>query len=169
MFLPRLSVLLFLSLVACSATEPTDAGALDDAPGGLDAGSGEVLRCRPSCSVPADCVTSTAAAYDADNWSCDAGACAYLGCHDDAECGAGRRCADGPVGVPNCTATCATTADCDMVGGSFGPFACTGGLCLFTGCPSDAYCAAEVGPTAVCRPQPVGVAMCVTPCSTDAE
>lgn len=42
-------------------------------------------NCVPGCSTSADC-GSPSAAFDADNYACDDGACRYLGCRDDAEC-----------------------------------------------------------------------------------
>jgi hypothetical protein len=43
--------------------------------------------CLSRCTTAADCAMSLPA-YDADNYRCDNGVCAYLGCHDDAECDA---------------------------------------------------------------------------------
>lgn len=42
-------------------------------------------NCVLSCTTPADCATPSAA-YDADNYACEAGACRYVGCRDDGEC-----------------------------------------------------------------------------------
>jgi len=42
--------------------------------------------CALSCITTADCDYGGGAAYDADNYKCDAGACVYTGCNSDAEC-----------------------------------------------------------------------------------
>lgn len=43
------------------------------------------MNCVRSCATSAECA-SPSAAYDADNYACDDGACRYIGCHDDGEC-----------------------------------------------------------------------------------
>jgi len=51
--------------------------------------AGGFSYCIQSCQVPTDCVIAGAgAAYDADNYGCNAGTCAYLGCLSDRECAA---------------------------------------------------------------------------------
>jgi hypothetical protein len=50
-----------------------------------DTGAG-VAYCQTACSIPADCAIGGGAAYDADNYACDAGVCVYQGCNSVAEC-----------------------------------------------------------------------------------
>ncbi len=51
-----------------------------------DPGTGTTV-CVPGCASPTDCVSGSGLpAYDADNYACEAGACRYTGCRDDAEC-----------------------------------------------------------------------------------
>lgn len=58
-------------------------------------------QCQKSCNTPADCVLNIdreGGAYDADNYQClnieveAFDVCDYVGCADDAECGAGYKC-----------------------------------------------------------------------------
>jgi len=42
-------------------------------------------NCVRRCAGAADCATDSGA-FGADNYACDAGACVYRGCNDDAEC-----------------------------------------------------------------------------------
>lgn len=41
--------------------------------------------CQPACATPADCNLGSAP-YDADNYLCTNGVCAYQGCNSDTEC-----------------------------------------------------------------------------------
>jgi hypothetical protein len=50
-----------------------------------DTGAGLSL-CTYACTTPADCDYGGGAAYDADNYSCLAGACEYQGCNSTSEC-----------------------------------------------------------------------------------
>lgn len=50
-----------------------------------DAGFG-VAFCQVACAAAADCDIGGGPAYDADNYTCEAGTCVYVGCHDDGEC-----------------------------------------------------------------------------------
>jgi hypothetical protein len=52
---------------------------------GLDPLPTALKNCVKSCSTPTDCST-TSAAFDADNYACESGACRYKGCNSDAEC-----------------------------------------------------------------------------------
>ena len=127
-----------------------------EVPGGL-------RQCVASCATPTDCATPSSAVLDADNWACDAGACRYLGCTSDDECGSAfasgaptYRCVDAPGGLPTCVETCETRDDCASPSPSVDAdnFACDEGLCRFLGCLSDAECQAtfsQTGGTWTCR------------------
>ena len=52
-----------------------------------DAGLG-TRHCFPACAGPADCDLGAGPAFDADNYTCDEGACLYAGCNDTSECAA---------------------------------------------------------------------------------
>ena len=113
-----------------------------------------IKNCIKSCKVPADCA-QTAATYDADNYTCDSGACVYHGCNNDAECNKdypGRVCRSEGTGDKSCYQTCTVAKDCALSGPAFDAdnFACQGGICTYLGCNSDAECAAQVA-TYVCR------------------
>jgi|GEM_PF-1949903 hypothetical protein len=119
--------------------------------------------CVIGCTTASDCVTGTDsnALFDADNYKCDSGKCIYLGCLSDAECdevygavtqATGRvyRCnKNGAYGYPECTPTCSNVADCNLYGEGSTQYAydldnnkCENGLCVYTGCLSDAECEA---------------------------
>lgn len=42
--------------------------------------------CMQGCSVPADCAIPNSPAYAESTWSCEQGACVYLGCPSDEAC-----------------------------------------------------------------------------------
>lgn len=118
--------------------------------------------CQYACTTASDCLTGgTSAIYDEDNFKCENGKCIYLGCLSDAECdevygavteATGRvyRCnKNGAYGYPECTPTCSNAADCNLYGDGSTQYAydldnnkCESGLCVYTGCLSDAECQA---------------------------
>ena len=130
--------------------------------------------CIFGCNTASDCVPAGANAItDADNYDCKNGTCEYKGCLSDAECdeiygavtaatGKVYRCnKNGAYGYPECTPTCSTAADCDLYGqGSTGyaydldNYKCESGLCVYTGCNSDAECEATMSSSDYkCLPQ----------------
>lgn len=46
---------------------------------------GGTPTCQRTCESPADCLTPTPL-YDADNWACEEGLCAFQGCNSTEEC-----------------------------------------------------------------------------------
>ena len=95
--------------------------------------AGEPLEpgiCRQGCALPSDCSGRSLR-------TCEDGACYFVGCSSDADCP--------PTGgcyreLRQCRPRCETTADCPELGSDPGEVACMDGLCLFVGCPSDAWC-----------------------------
>lgn len=67
-----------------------DAECEDFGPGYRCSAATEPPSCTPPCQDVQDC-TSPMPAYDLDNWSCEAGACVWLGCKDG-ECGKTKVC-----------------------------------------------------------------------------
>ena len=106
--------------------------------------------CLPACSTAADCAFDSPDA-DEDNYTCDNGACVYLGCLSDAECsstyGAAYSCQD-PMNskvslcAPKCTdgttAACIPTQDSEAYGED--NYTCILEECYYTGCNNDAEC-----------------------------
>ena len=96
-----------------------------------------VPTCWNACTTSADCAIGTTI-FSADNWSCGAGACTWLGCVADDECqadyGAGYHC-ENPFGFPGCYQTCTTSAGCDANA------VCVQGVCLYQ-CTDAATCQA---------------------------
>ena len=149
--------------------------------------------CQYVCTTASDCVQAGANAItDADNYKCEDGKCVYLGCLSDAECdeiygavtaanGKVYRCnKNGAYGYPECTPTCSTAADCDLYGqGSTGyaydldNYKCESGLCVFTGCNSDAECEATMSSSDYkCLPQEYTgktLKICNLPCKSAAD
>ena len=134
--------------------------------------------CAMSCSVPADCTSPDAPpAFDASHFACTAGACAYTGCKNDQECtamnGQGWACR-AMGGFPSCVLTCTTAADCSS---SDAPpafdashFACTGGLCEYTGCKNNQECTSMYGQGWACRTvEGAAHPSCVKTCSAPAD
>lgn len=119
--------------------------------------------CQQACETASDCVqVSSNAVYDDDNYKCENGKCIYLGCLSDDECdevygavtqatGKVYRCnKNGAYGYPECTPTCSSASDCDLYGQGTSEYAydsdnykCESGLCVYTGCLSDAECKAS--------------------------
>lgn len=117
--------------------------------------------CQYACKTASDCVQGGASAInDEDNYKCENSKCVYLGCLSDTECdevysavtqATGRvyRCnKNGAYGYPECTPACSNTAECDLYGQGtstqyaydFDNYKCENGMCVFTGCNSDAEC-----------------------------
>jgi len=74
-----------------------------------------IPTCQRTCEAPTDCATASPLT-DADNWTCSASICQYLGCLSDGECqdgyaNPGYRC-DDSFAVPVCFLGCDTPADC---------------------------------------------------------
>ncbi len=115
---------------------------------------GGVPTCTRGCVAPGDCA-SPSPAVDADNYACEAGACRYLGCLNDAECtatfgtaGGTWRCRDVVAGLPpSCVEACTAPADCASPSPAVDAdnHACEAGLCRYLGCLSDAECDATFG------------------------
>jgi hypothetical protein len=119
--------------------------------------------CVPACSTAADCVSGKSDALnDAEHYTCTAGVCQWTGCRNTGECtsaypGAKLACqkpADSPIAA--CVPTCATAADCAEGSTAAlydaGHFACTSGLCQWTGCKSTTECTtAYPGAKVVCK------------------
>jgi hypothetical protein len=109
-------------------------------------GQGSGMKgCVHTCSTTADC-SSGVAYMDADNYACEAGACRYLGCNNDAECqtiGA-YACRDQGSGTRYCVHTCSVAADCSsgVAYADADNYACEAGVCRYTGCISDTECQA---------------------------
>lgn len=139
-----------------------------------------VRHCARTCSGPADCTQQGAPAlFDASHFACTDSRCQYTGCKSDAECTS----ANGPSWVceappgateRGCVPTCNTAADCTQEGApalfDAGHFACTNNRCQYTGCKSNAECAAVNGPGSVCDAVPgLPFKDCVASCSTPAD
>ena len=140
--------------------------------------------CVLGCVVGADCTTPSPA-FDADNYRCEAGACRYTGCVDDAECAStfassDYLCRDPGTGVRTCLEGCATSADCGATPGAFDAdnYRCEAGTCRYEGCNTDTECEATFGAAYGCfateppptpLPIPVAARNCVRRCSSPAE
>lgn len=134
----------------CISTFMTDKYACRDV-GGL-------RQCMTKCSVANDCATAGSAAYDADNWTCDAGTCRYLGCKADSECsalGAGYVCRKtGSLLIPICQKSCTAASDCATASAAYDEdnYACESGVCTYIGCKSDEECRSSLmKPNYACR------------------
>jgi len=125
--------------------------------------------------------------YDEDNWDCVAGECRYRGCLADAECLAEPsvssalnepECLELGCGISSCQATCTTVSDCVTAQMETNPltgqdnWACTDGVCRYTGCNSDAECqeAWETqGGEYECVEQTGGVGACFALCEAASD
>ena len=101
--------------------------------------------CLLPCSVPSDCDIGGGAAYDADNYAGEGGACIYSGCNSDSECQTlgSYLCRDGG-GVDLCLPSCITSADCNLGSAPYDAdnYSCEGDVCRYHGCNSDQECQA---------------------------
>ena len=119
----------------------------------------DVMTCAEGCTSTTECV-ETLESVNLDNWSCVEGGCKYVGCHTDAECavdfGSGAKCDPSSSPYPACVRPCMAPADCVGDGASAAQdadnWACRAGLCVFTGCTSDAECGMALGGPAICAP-----------------
>ena len=112
--------------------------------------------CQETCELAADCANANET-YDAENWSCNDGTCAWLGCLSHEECqadfGEDYLCADGGFGIRSCFLDCDTEADCDLGSSSndSNNYECIAGACIWIGCQSTDECVADLGADYVCR------------------
>lgn len=170
-----------------AGSAPGDGGAPgSDAGSASDAGAAAAYPfCRIQCTVAADCATAGAPLYDASHYACDAGLCRWTGCQDDAECQAtfsrtDYACRD-QGGLRTCVETCDAAGECGSGTAAFDGdnYACTGGVCQYTGCRDDAECAATFSSDRyACRraslpdtglPIPSATMNCVLRCTTRAD
>ena len=157
------------------ASGPEDGGGDAGGTGGGDAGGGTKLRsCVKGCIGVGDCSLGSAA-FDADNYSCTAGACVYKGCNNDSECKSSfsdTTYVCRPVaGVPTCGKGCMTAADCNLGSAAFDAdnYNCTAGFCEYKGCNNDNECKSSFANTTyVCR-NISGVPTCGKGCTTPAD
>ncbi|MDY0003439.1 MAG: hypothetical protein RBU30_19225 [Polyangia bacterium] len=156
------------SLPDSDATVPLADGSVP----GPDGSVSLTAYCMPSCGTVTDCDQGSAA-YDSDNYDCVGGACYYTGCVSDTECQSmGSYLCRQPVGyaMPLCLPACGTVSDCDLGSAPYSPdnYTCSNGVCVYTGCVSDAECQ-SMG-SYVCRTQPqVAVPYCLKSCSTPTD
>lgn len=116
-----------------------------------------VPTCYPACDDVGQCVLATPI-YDADNWECSAGRCAWLGCTDDAECQATYQnpsyaCVEIGGPTPTCLATCDVADDCIQPSPLYDGenWTCDAGVCRWIGCLDDGECQdALMNPDVVC-------------------
>lgn len=102
--------------------------------------------CVLTCGAATDCATASVLT-DADNWACTALRCKYLGCQSATECqqaffNTAYVCEPSPSGLPVCTLSCTTSADCAS-GGELTDadnWSCTASRCEYLGCNSTAEC-----------------------------
>jgi hypothetical protein len=133
-----------------------------------------VPLCLERCITSHDCGSSTTPAYSSDNYACVDGFCVYTGCLSDAECVAGFGAGWGcqlSAAIPVCLATCSSVSDC---GSSTTPayssdnYACTDGLCVYTGCHTTAECVDTTGAGYGCYTG-YDPHLCMEVCSTTAD
>lgn len=170
----RFSALMFMVMTACGSTA-TDERPIDTSTN-TDTGPKEVQSepsvCLEACSTAADCAGNVDL-FDEDNYSCEAGGCEYLGCNSNQECidfygATSWVCRDFPGQETKwCNLTCSEPADCvpfasgDLFDASH--YTCDAGMCNWTGCVSNAECAAQYGGTFVCH-YVDGMGTCVNGC-----
>jgi hypothetical protein len=138
--------------------------------------------CQTGCAVPADCAAGPpGGTADVDNYACVDEVCAWTGCNSTAECVATLGDPDSACEiafgtlVPTCWQTCDLAADCASPGGNVvfdaDNYECTGGLCQWTGCNSNAECAAGIPSAPICAVPPHGqvIPTCLQACDTPAD
>lgn len=194
----HLSPALLLLAVACGSVTPSASpdGSGGDPPlsstggsiatGGSDGGGGgtadvpsytpvPVKRCVDACSTAADSA-SEALSHAEANYSCEQGACRWLGCVIDTDCQ--HFAAPDDICAPDglCSSPCSTAEDCAKRGvGSAhdaNNYECTDGRCKYIACLSDEECVNSFADSRyTCRPNRVGGAPgCYTGgCSSDAD
>lgn len=139
-----------------------DSGVRDAGPDSVDAGGGDMSPsappprlCAKGCRQASDCATDTGA-FSADNYSCQAGVCKYLGCFTTSECatsyGAGYVCPSQGTGLKTCAKGCSRASDCSTGNGAYGVdrYTCQDGACQYLGCTTDGQCATSFGAAYVC-------------------
>ena len=149
--------------------------------GGADTGSDAGASTAPpdcvkTCRVAADCARDGAnPPFDGNNWACDNGGyCRWLGCLEDAECaffnGVCRLRYLSSVNVKTCTEGCTDVMECveTLVSVDLDNWSCADGGCKYTGCKSDAECAADHGAGAKCLPGDP-YPSCRRPCTQPAD
>lgn len=125
-----------------------------------------VKQCVKACASASDCSMGSAA-YDADNYACEAGSCRWIGCNTDAECASSFASSDyvcrslpggfdplTPTPGKYCLKACATASDCATASAAYDEdnYACESGLCKYVGCKSDGECqSAFMKPSYACR------------------
>jgi hypothetical protein len=168
--------------VPVDGSDPRDGGDPRDGSDPLDGSDprdasspdlGSIRLCQQACSGPVDCVPNDNALQDADNWSCNAGHCEYLGCLSSSECtavfGAGYACIQF-AGQPlaGCVETCLNAGDCASVGSPLfdvDNYDCENSGCRWLGCNGDDECRTVFNdPIYVCEVQS-GLPNCIRPCS----
>ena len=151
--------------------------------GGTGTGGGASVpplpECRLRCTVAADCDTGNGTLYDADNWSCNAGACEETGCNTNQECidyfkDPQKICTTEPgYSLKRCVTKCAVAADCVPFSGTLydeDNWACNTGLCRYLGCKTSQECLdAHPGTNYVCTPSLAAGDGCLRTCSAAAD
>lgn len=106
--------------------------------------------CVKGCASVSDCNLGSAA-FDADNYNCTAGFCAYKGCNNDSECQASfanNKYVCRPLaGLPTCGKGCSSVNDCNLGSPAFDVdnYDCIAGFCTYKGCNSDDECRSTFG------------------------
>ncbi len=108
-----------------------------------------IASCVADCEAPSDC-SQNFGPFITSNYECDAGACVYLGCMDDGECGAvgpGYVCSSATWPVPTCVPPCFDASECTspMPAYDFDNWSCEDGGCVWLGCKDG-----ECGKAKVC-------------------
>ncbi len=133
--------------------------------------------CYRSCTSPAQCDFGSPV-NDPDNYACDDGVCRYTGCNSTQECedtfqSNDYACGTVPgIGTPSCVKTCTSPAQCAIASAAFDAdnYACTGGLCEYTGCNSTAECAEAFGAGYGChQADGFAYASCLAQCGAPAD
>lgn len=146
----------------------------------INAGSGPIKTCRPTCTAAKDCASPGQPLQDASHYACTSNRCEWRGCQSDNECASAVMsnkvaCSAVPgADVKTCVPTCQTNADCAVQGnplGDAGHWACNSGKCEWAGCTSTTDCQAALQTNKVVCEQPSGapVPTCVPTCNTKAD
>ena len=105
--------------------------------------------CIKTCTSPNDCTTAGSSLLDADNYECNAGKCAWLGCNSASECqdayqDSSYLCVQIPGSmIKSCIKSCTNASDCSQMSviADEDNYRCAMGFCEYTGCNSDMECA----------------------------
>lgn len=149
-------------------------GASTQGGGGVGGQAPALPACVLTCAGAADCATASALT-DVDNWGCNASRCEYKGCQSNVECqqalfNPNYVCEPGAGGLPTCTLTCDTTADCATATAltDADNWACNANRCEYKGCQSDSECQqALANPAYSCVPGPLPT--CLLGCAAPAD